>query len=64
MEKWNKIIDLKSDAASYEVINDRILSDMTIGGFKFKQYGRYYRGYACIPLNGQYFSCRIRNGDL
>lgn len=32
MEKWNKIIDLKSDAASSEVINDRILSDMTIGG--------------------------------
>ena len=32
MEKWNKIIDLKSDAASYEVINDRILSDMTICG--------------------------------
>ena len=32
MEKWNKIIDLKSDAASAEVINDRILSDMTIGG--------------------------------
>ena len=32
MEKWNKIIDLKSDAASSEVINDRILSDMTICG--------------------------------
>ena len=32
MEKWNKIIDLKSDAVSSEVINDRILSDMTIGG--------------------------------
>ena len=32
LEKWNKIIDLKSDAASSEVINDRILSDMTIGG--------------------------------
>ena len=31
MEKWNKIIDLKSDAASSEVINDRILSDMTLG---------------------------------